>query len=189
MVLNLIVVALLFLTGLVLILGIYAVVVYNSLVHDKVETDRTWSQIDVQLKRRHDLIPNLVETVKGVMDFEKGTLTQVVQARSSALAATDINDRIKAENQITAGLERITALWENYPALKSNENAMHLQQELVTTENRLSEVRESYNDTVGHYNTLIQEFPSNLVAGMVSFKQRDFLKAGDDEKSAPKVQF
>jgi LemA protein len=188
MVLSLMVVALLFLTGLVLILGIYVTVVYNSLVHDKVETDRTWSQIDVQLKRRHDLIPNLVETVKGVMDFEKGTLTQVVQARSSALAATDINERIKAENQITAGLGRITALWENYPALKSNENAQHLQQELVSTENRLSDVRDSYNDTVGHYNTLIQEVPSNLVAGMVGFKQRDFLKAGDDEKSAPKVQ-
>jgi LemA protein len=189
MILSLMAVSLLFLAGMGLILAIYAVVVYNSLVHDRVEADKMWSQIDVQLKRRHDLIPNLVETVKGVMDFEKGTLTQVVEARSSSISAVNTADRIKAENRITAGLGRIMGLWENYPILKSNENAVHLQQELTATENRLSDIREIYNDTVGHFNTLVQEFPSTLVAGVSGFKPREFLKSSDQDKETPQVRF
>src|SRR5258708_32369040 len=120
-------VALLFILGILLLIALYFISVYNSLVRYRVEVDNSWSQIDVQLKRRHDLIPNLVETVKGVMDFEKNTLTQVMQARANAMGATNPNDRLKAENEITSGLGRLMAVWENYPALKSNENASQLQ--------------------------------------------------------------
>src|SRR5208282_2947452 len=157
-------------------LTLYLVSVYNSLVRYRVEVDNSWSQIDVQLKRRHDLIPNLVESVKGVMDFEKSTLTQVMQARASAMGASNMTDRLKAENDITSGLGRLMAVWENYPALKSNENAMALQQELTSTENKIAYVRGHYNDVVANFNALIQQFPSNLVAGPFGFTAREFLK-------------
>ena len=172
-----------------LLLVFYLVSVYNSLVRYRVEVDNSWSQIDVQLKRRHDLIPNLVETVKGVMEFEKGTLTQVMQARAAAMGATNTNDRLKAENDITQGLGRLLAVWENYPALKSNENASQLQEELTSTENKIAYVRGHFNDVVANYNALIQQFPSNLVAGPFGFQSREFLKAADSEKEAPQVKF
>jgi LemA protein len=159
------------------------------MVRYRVEVDNSWSQIDVQLKRRHDLIPNLVETVKGVMDFEKSTLTQVMQARANAMGASNITDRLKAENDITNGLGRLMAVWENYPALKSNENAMALQQELTSTENKIAYVRGHFNDVVANYNSLIQQFPSNLVAGPFGFTIREYLKAAEVEKEAPQVKF
>ncbi len=185
---GIVLVALLFGIGFVLFILVYAISVYNSLVRYRVEIDNSWSQIDVQLKRRHDLIPNLVETVKGVMDFEKGTLTQVMQARSAALGATNMGDRMKAENDITSGLGRLLAVWENYPALKSNENASKLQEELGSTENRIAYVRGHYNDVVANYNANTQQFPSNLIAGPFGFTGRDFLKAADSDKEVPQVK-
>src|SRR6185295_15458354 len=164
MALGIVSLALLFCLGIVLLIAIYCVSVYNSLVRYRVEVDNSWSQIDVQLKRRHDLIPNLVETVKGVMNFEKGTLTQIMQARASAMGATNQADRIKAENEITTGLGRLMAVWENYPTLKSNENASQLQEELTSTENKIAYTRGHYNDVVANYNALTQQFPSNVIA-------------------------
>src|SRR5665213_382853 len=189
MFLSVTLVVLLFILGLSLLLGIYLISVYNSLVSYRVEVDNSFSQIDVQLKRRHDLIPNLVETVKGVMDFEKGTLTQVMQARAAAMGATNPNDRLKAENDITTGLGRLMAVWENYPTLKSNENAKQLQEELTSTENKIAYVRGHYNDIVANFNALTQQFPSNLIAGSFGFQVREFLKAADSEKEAPQVKF
>ena len=179
----------LFVLGIALLFIIYMVSVYNQLVRYRVEVDNSWSQIDVQLKRRHDLIPNLVETVKGVMDFEKNTLTQVMQARAAAMGATNMNDRLKAENDITSGLGRLLAVWENYPTLKSNENATQLQEELSSTENKIAYVRGHYNDVVANYNAVTQQFPSNMVAGPFGFTQREFLKAADAEKEVPQVKF
>ena len=189
MFLSVTLVVFLFIFGIVLLLGIYLVSVYNSLVRYRVEVDNSFSQIDVQLKRRHDLIPNLVETVKGVMNFEKGTLTQVIQARAAAMGATNPNDRLKAENEITTGLGRLLAVWENYPTLKSNENAKQLQEELTSTENKIAYVRGHYNDIVANFNALTQQFPSNLIAGSFGFQGREFLKVADSDKEAPQVKF
>jgi LemA protein len=180
--------ALLFCLGIILLIGIYCVSVYNSLVRYRVEVDNSWSQIDVQLKRRHDLIPNLVETVKGVMNFEKETLTKVMQARATAMGATNQSDRIKAENELTTGLGRLMAVWENYPTLKSNENASQLQEELTSTENKIAYTRSHYNDVVANYNALTQQFPSNLVAGTFHFREREFMKAAEVEKEVPQVK-
>ena len=185
---GIVLVGLLFILGLVLFLIVYAISVYNSLVRYRVEVDNSWSQIDVQLKRRHDLIPNLVETVKGVMEFEKGTLTQVMQARSAAMGAANMGERLKAENDITSGLGRLLAVWENYPALKSNENATKLQEELGSTENRIAYVRGHYNDVVANFNAISQQFPSNLIAGLFHFGTRDYLKAADADKEVPQVK-
>jgi len=181
-------IALLFILGILLLIAIYFISVYNSLVRYRVEVDNSWSQIDVQLKRRHDLIPNLVETVKGVMNFEKNTLTQVMQARAAAMGASNQADRVKAENDITSGLGRLLAVWENYPALKSNENASQLQEELTSTENKIAYVRGHYNDVVANYNSLIQQFPSNLVAGPFGFQAKEFMKAADSDKEVPQVK-
>ena len=170
------------------IVGLYAIVIYNLLVKYKVEVDNAWSQIDVQLKRRHDLIPNLVETVKGVMNFEKDTLTQVMQARANAMTATNPTDRVKAENELSGGVGRLLAVWENYPDLKSNKNASELQEELTSTENKIAYSRGYYNDIVANFNALIQQFPSNLIAGPFGFQPREFLKAADSEKEVPQVK-
>jgi LemA protein len=189
MAMSIALIVLAFILGIAFLFAIYFAAVYNSLVRYRVEVDNSWSQIDVQLKRRHDLIPNLVETVKGVMNFEKGTLTQVMEARSAALRATNNNERLKAENEITTGLGRLLAVWENYPTLKSNENAQQLQEELTSTENKIAYVRGHYNDVVANFNAMTQQFPSNLVARMFNFQGREFLKAAEAEKEAPQVKF
>lgn len=176
------------LLGIAVLLALYFISIYNSLVSYRVEVDNSWSQIDVQLKRRHDLIPNLVETVKGVMQFEKDTLTQVMQARSAAMGAANPSDRIKAENDITSGLGRLMAVWENYPTLKSNVNASQLQEELTSTENKIAYVRGHYNDVVANLNAQVQQFPSNLVAGAFGVQPREFLKAAETDKEVPQVK-
>ncbi|HET9870091.1 MAG TPA: LemA family protein [bacterium] len=174
--------------GSVLLLFFYGVAVYNRLVKYRVEVDNAWSQIDVQLKRRHDLIPNLVETVKGVMNFEKDTLTRVMQARAAAMGATNPADRVKAENDLSGGLGRLMAVWENYPDLKSNKNAADLQEELTSTENKIAYSRGYYNDIVANFNALIQQFPSNLVAAPFGFQPREFLKAAETDREVPAVK-
>ena len=178
---------------LLVILGVILlmfVVLYNSLVRFKVRVKNAWSQIDVQLKRRHDLIPNLVETVKGYAAHEKETLEKVIKARTQAVSATGIPEKAKAENMLTSTLRSLFAVVENYPNLKANQNFLNLQEELTTTENRISFARQFYNDEVTRFNTAIMTVPRNLLANMFNFTKADFLEIEDPrEKEVPKVKF
>ena len=172
---------------LVLGLIIYLVLLYNSLVTLRNQVEAAWRQIDVQLRRRHDLIPNLIEAVKGQMQFERDTLTQIVEARNRAISAPDQASRVAAENQLTAGLGRLLAVMENYPQLKSNENVLRLQEELTTTENQISYSRQAYNDLAMHLNTRIQTFPATLIADHFGFRAADYFKAAPGDEAVPKV--
>jgi len=165
----------------------WAVFAYNRLVSLRNQVDNSWRQIDVQLKRRHDLIPNLVEAVKGYMQFERDTLTQVVEARAKAISAPDQGARMAAENQITTGLGRLLAVIENYPQLKADENVLKLQEELTTTENQIAFARQSYNDVVLDLNTRIQSFPTNLIADNFGFKAAEYFKGAPEHAAVPKV--
>jgi LemA protein len=165
----------------------WAVFAYNRLVSLRNQVDNSWRQIDVQLKRRHDLIPNLVEAVKGYMQFERDTLTQVVEARAKAISATDQGARMAAENQITTGLGRLLGVFENYPQLKADENVLKLQEELTTTENQIAFARQSYNDVVLDLNTRIQSFPTNLIADNFGFKAAEYFKGAPEDAAVPKV--
>ncbi len=181
---------LLVIAGIVLVLVIWFVAIYNGLVGLKNQVKNAWSQIDVQLKRRHDLIPNLVETVKGYASHEKDTLERVVQARSRAMSAQSMDDRIQAEGELGQALGRLMLLVESYPDLKANQNFLALQEELTSTENKISFARQYYNDSVMTYNNKIQMFPSNIIAGMFNFKEATFFKVENEaEREAPKVQF
>jgi LemA protein len=156
----------------------------------KVRVDNAWSQIDVQLKRRHDLIPNLVESVKGYMAHEKDTLERVIKARTQAIDASNIKDKAQAENFLSQTLRSLFAVVERYPDLKANQNVLSLQEELTSTENKISFARQYYNDEVGRYNTLIQLVPTNMVAQTAGFAARDFfLIENAAEKEAPQVKF
>jgi LemA protein len=163
---------------------VWAIVAYNSLVRLRNEIDGSWRQIDVQLKRRHDLIPNLV---KGYMQYERDTLNQVVEARAKAVNASDQGTRIAAENQLTSGIGRLLAVMENYPQLKADENVLRLQEELTTTENQIAFARQAYNDVVLSLNTRIQTFPSNLIAGNFGFHAAEYFKAAPEDQAVPKV--
>jgi len=168
-------------------IAIWAIFAYNSLVRLKNEVDGSWRQIDVQLKRRHDLIPNLVEAVKGYMQYERDTLTQVVEARARALGAPDQGARIAAENQLTAGIGRLLAVMENYPQLKADQNVLRLQEELTTTENQIAFARQAYNDVVLALNTKIESFPSNLIATNFGFHSAEYFKGAPEDQAVPKV--
>jgi LemA protein len=165
----------------------WAVLGYNSLVSLRNQVQNAWRQIDVQLRRRHDLIPNLVEAVKGYMQFERETLTQVVEARAKAISAPDQASRIAAENQITGGLSRLLAVIENYPQLKSDQNVLKLQEELTTTENQIAFSRQAYNDAVMMLNTRIETFPTNLIADNFGFKQAEYFQGAPEDQAVPKV--
>jgi LemA protein len=171
----------------VLALVVWAIASYNSLVSLRNQVDNSWRQIDVQLKRRHDLIPNLVEAVKGYMQFERDTLTQVVEARAKAVSAPDQTSRIAAENQITAGLGKLLAVMENYPQLKSDQNVLKLQEELTTTENQIAFARQAYNDVVLGLNTRIETFPSNLIATNFGFHAAEYFKGAPEDQAVPKA--
>ncbi|MEW6075217.1 MAG: LemA family protein [Candidatus Omnitrophota bacterium] len=161
---------------------------YNGLVSLRNQATNGWKQIDVQLKRRHDLIPNLVETVRGAMKFEQNTLTQVIEARNKAIAAQGVAEKATQENVLTGALKQLFALVENYPDLKSNQNVGKLQEELVSTENRIGFARQFYNDIATKFNTALQVFPTNMVAGMFSFKEAELFEITDSaERSVPKV--
>jgi LemA protein len=163
---------------------------YNGLVRLRNQLENAWAQIDVQLKRRHDLIPNLVETVKGYAKHESGTLEKVIQARNMAVNAKSVGDRAEAENVLTGALKSLFAVAEAYPDLKANQEFMRLQEELTSTENKVAFARQFYNDTVMTYNTHIQVFPTNLIATMFNFGHRDFFEVkAEEEREAPKVQF
>lgn len=165
----------------------WAVYAYNRLVSLRNQVDNSWRQIDVQLKRRHDLIPNLIEAVKGYMQFERDTLTQVVEARAKAVSAPDQASRMAAETQITTGLGKLMAVMENYPQLKADENVLKLQEELTTTENQIAFARQAYNDVVLDLNTRIQIFPTNLIASNFGFKAAEYFKGAPEEQAVPKV--
>src|SRR5580698_256533 len=165
----------------------WAIFAYNRLVSLRNQVDNSWRQIDVQLKRRHDLIPNLVEAVKGYMQFERDTLTQVVEARGRAIAAPDQASRVAAENQLTVGLGRLLAVMENYPQLKSDQNALQLQEQLTTTENQIAFSRQAYNDAVLNLNNRIQAFPSNIIANNFGFKPAEYFTAAPEDQVVPKV--
>ncbi len=175
--------------GLIVVIVIvgWAIAAYNRLVSLRNQVDNSWRQIDVQLKRRHDLIPNLVEAVKGYMQFERDTLTQVVEARAKAVGATDQASRIAAENQLTAGLGRLLAVMENYPQLKADQNVLKLQEELTTTENQIAFARQAYNDVVYELNTRIETFPSNMIASNFGFKTAEYFKGAPEEQAVPRV--
>jgi LemA protein len=173
--------------GIVVVIALYGIYAYNSLVRMRNAVDNSWRQIDVQLKRRHDLIPNLVEAVKSYMQFESDTLTQVVEARNRAVAAPTQGARVEAENQLTAGLGRLLALMENYPQLKSDQNVLQLQEQLTTTENQISFSRQAYNDAVLQLNNRIETFPTNLIASNFGFHPAEYFKAAPEDQTLPKV--
>ena len=178
---------------LIIILVILAVIIvgmYNSLVTARQKVRNAWSQIDVQLQRRFDLIPNFVETVKGYMAHEKDTLTKVTELRTSWADANTVEEKAQLNNQLSDTLKTIMAISENYPDLKSNQNFMDLQEELRNTENKISFSRQFYNDTVTMYNTKLEVFPSNMIANMFSFKPETlFATENDDARKNVKVDF
>ncbi|MGC8741443.1 MAG: LemA family protein [Candidatus Sumerlaeaceae bacterium] len=181
-------------TGVLLVVLILAILwvigTYNSLVAMRTEIDNAWAQIDVQLKRRYDLIPNLVETVKGYAAHERETLEKVIQARNMAMQAQGVAQKAEAENMLTSTLRSIFALAEAYPNLKANENFLALQEELSSTENRIAFARQYYNDSVMRYNARIQQFPANIVANMFGFARRDFFEVQNPaQREAPSVKF
>lgn len=174
----------------VLLLIILAVIgMYNNLVSLKMRVKNAWAQIDTQLKRRFDLIPNLVETVKGYAAHEQATLEKVIAARNSYASATTVEDKAAANNELTQTLKSIFALSESYPDLKANQNFMTLQTELTGTEDKIAYSRQFYNDTVQMYNTAIMKFPANIIAGMFGYKEEPFFKIDEAEKEPVKVQF
>lgn len=167
--------------GIVVVLIIAVIGMYNSLVQSKIKVDNAWSQIDVQLQRRFDLIPNFVETVKGYMTHEKETFEKIASLRTSWANANSVSEKADLDNQLSTTLKTIMAVSENYPELKANQNFSELSEELRNTENKISFSRQFYNDTVTMYNTKLQVFPSNIIAGMFNFKAHDLFKAESDE--------
>jgi len=167
---------------------IWVIASYNRLISLKNQALNGWKQIDVQLKRRYDLIPNLVETVKGIMKFEQDTLTKVIEARNKAISAQGIAEKAVQENVLSGALRQLFALVENYPQLKSSENVAKLQEELVSTENRISFARQFYNDIATQFNIALQTFPTNTIAGMFGFTAVELFEITDaKEKEVPKV--
>ena len=171
------------------ILAIAVIVLYNNLVQLRNRVDNAWSQIDVQLQRRLDLIPNLVETVKGYASHERGTFEAVTQARNAVMTAPTPEAKMEADNVLTGTLKSLFAVAEAYPDLKANTNFQQLQAELTNTEDKISYMRQSFNDTVMKYNTAIQTFPAVLFAGMMGFKERPSFAAEEGASAAPKVTF
>jgi LemA protein len=172
------------------LLVIIAVGLYNSLINLRNRCENGWSQIDVQLRRRYDLIPNLIETVKGYAKHEREVFERVTQARTAAINASTVKDQGQAENVLSGALKSLFAVAENYPELKANQNFMMLQEELAGTESKIAYARQFYNDTVMRYNARQQVFPANIIAKMGNFKQRDYFEIGEAEARGPvKVSF
>jgi LemA protein len=173
----------------VVLIGLFFWLGYNGLVKRRNQVDNAWSQIDVQLKRRHDLIPNLVETVKGYAAHERGTFEAVTQARANAINAQSPAEQAQAENVLSGALKSLFAVAEAYPDLKANQNFLNLQEELTSAEDRVAYARQYYNDSVLSYNTQIQKFPTVLLAGMFNFEKREFYDAEPEATETPQVQF
>jgi LemA protein len=173
--------------AIVFVLGIWIISTYNTLTALRLRVQNAWRQIDVQLKRRYDLIPNLVEAVKGYMQYEQDTLQKVIDARSKAMAATGVKESAEAQAALTQSLGKVFALMENYPELKASKNVLDLQEELTTTENQIAFARQYYNDLVTQYNTKQQVFPSNMLAGFFKFQPSEFFSVPEAETAVPKV--
>lgn len=177
------------LIAIVAIIVLFVINTYNTLVGLRNKVKDQWAQIDVQLKRRFDLIPNLVETVKGYAKHESSTLEAVVKARNTYLSASTPEAQMKADGELTQAITKLFALSEAYPELKANENFKQLQSELTSTEDKISYARQFYNDIVMKYNNKIEMFPSNIVAGMFKFKAQAFFEVNEEERQNVKVQF
>ena len=176
--------------GVIGVLVAYVIYGYNNFVRLTQRTKEAWADIDVQLKRRYDLIPNLIETVKGYMTHERDTLENITKARSAAVDASSVGDKSKAESELSGALHKFNLVVENYPDLKANQNFLSLQEELTSTENKISFARQSYNDQVLFYNNKIEMFPSNILAGMFNFTKEEFFEIEvEAEREAPKVKF
>lgn len=176
--------------GIIVVLIIAVIGIYNNLVQLKMRVKNAWAQIDTQLKRRFDLIPNLVETVKGYKEYEQQTLEKVIEARNKYVAAGNVTDKAEANNMLSESLKSIFALAEAYPELKANQSFENLQMELSSTEDKIAYARQFYNDTVQMYNTAIMTFPANMFAGMFKFTQENFFEITDNAQKEPvKVQF
>ena len=175
--------------GVLALIVIFVIVSYNGLVKNRMQTKEAWSQIDVQLKRRNDLLPNLIETVKGYAKYESSTLEKVTELRRQVAAATTPAEAMKASDALTRQISGIFAVAENYPDLKASGNFAHLQEELTNTENKISYSRQLYNSIVSNYNVKLETFPSNLVAAIFGFKAADFLQTPEEEKAVPRVDF
>lgn len=173
----------------IIIIALLIIKYYNDLVNGRNRVENAWSQIDVQLQRRNDLIPNIVETVKGYAGHEKETLTKVTEARASMANATSVREIAQADNNIVEALKSLFAVSEAYPDLKANQNFIELQQELSDTEDKISYSRQFYNDTVLKYNNLCQQFPSSIIASIFHFNKSEFFEAQEGSRSVPKVQF
>ncbi|MCP4634160.1 MAG: LemA family protein [candidate division Zixibacteria bacterium] len=174
-----------------IVISVFVIIgMYNSLIRLRNQVDNAWSQIDVQLKRRHDLIPNLVETTKGYMKHERETLDSVTNARAKAMGAGSVKDKSTAETELSGALSNFMLVVENYPDLKANQNFLALQEELTSTENKIAFARQGYNDQVLFLNNKIQVFPSNIIAGMFNFALRDFFEIEDKgQRETPEVKF
>jgi LemA protein len=176
--------------GIVVFMVFVVAGMYNALVQMRESVKNAWSQIDVQLKRRHDLIPNLVETAKGYMAHEKGTLEGVTKARQMAVDASTIKDKMAAENMLTSTLRSLFAVSENYPDLKADRQMTMLHEEITTTENKISFSRQFYNDEVNRLNIAVQSFPNNMIAGPFGFQKAEFFQLEDAaDKKVPEVKF
>lgn len=183
-------IGLLVIIGIIVFVAMFVIGIYNALIRLRNQVDNAWSQIDVQLKRRHDLIPNLVETAKGYMQHERGTFEAITEARSRAMGAKNVAEASQAEGALTEALSKFMLVVENYPDLKANQNFLSLQETLTSTENKIAFARQGYNDQVLFYNNKIQMFPSNIIAGMFNFGKRDFFEIENEaEREVPKVSF
>ncbi|MFH0737923.1 MAG: LemA family protein [Candidatus Micrarchaeota archaeon] len=174
--------------GIGLVIALYVAATYNRLVTLRNRVENAWAQIDVQLKRRYDLIPNLIETVKGYMKHEKGTLEEITKYRAQ-LVTGSVEERAKANNMLTSALKSVFAVAENYPKLEASSNFKVLQEELAGTENKISYIRTAYNDSVLEYDNAIKMFPSNIFAGIFGFGAKPYFEVAEAEKAAPKVKF
>ncbi len=174
----------------IVLIALTIISIYNSLVSLRFKVKNAWAQIDVQLKRRFDLIPNLIETCKGYLKHERETLEKVVQARNMGIQATGAQSKAQANNMLTESLKSLFAVVESYPDLKANQNMLSLQAELASTENQISSARAFYNNSVQYYNTKLETFPSNLIAGFFKFNPEEFFSAPTaEERQVPKVNF
>lgn len=173
----------------IIVLILWGIALYNGLVRSRMQTKESWSQIDVQLKRRNDLIPNLIETVKGYASYEEKTFAKITELRQQVADAKTPAEAMHASNALTNQLSNLIAVAENYPDLKANNSFIKLQDELTNTENKIAYSRQLFNTTTANYNVKLETFPSNLIAGMFGFKPSQFLETPEEEKDVPKVTF
>ena len=173
----------------VIILGLLFVIIYNKLVKQRNRVEKAWAQIEVQLKRRYDHIPNLLETVKGYAKHEKTLFENITKARAAVMSANNVNETAEASNYLSSTLKSLFAVAENYPELKANQNFLQLQKDLLETEDKIAYARQFYNDTVMKYNISIQTIPTNIIASLTGFQKKELFEAAQTEREVPKVEF